>query len=236
MVDLSSLTTASPGRIRALFGLEPTVLSELLEAALPVLLARRREAQLTRSNRQRAMGGGRKRRLKPYQEVLMALLYLRHNVAHEVVGSLFGVSADTSENTFHEVVPILQEVCPSQRWDAEKQWKKSEPSWQPDEIDVVLVDSFETPVRRPSVDEKQKQVYSGKKKRHTIKTQVTTDHKGEILGIDAGHRGPKADVRLYEESGVDGQYPGADKIGDRAYGSRIIQRSSPHTKSPRVAN
>ena len=90
----------------------------------------------------------------------MSLLFLPHNVAHALVGGMFGMSADTSENTYYEVIPVLREVCPSQRWDAEKAWKKGEPPWHPD---------FETPLRRPSIGERQRQVYSGKRKRHTIK-------------------------------------------------------------------
>ena len=159
------LEKASPTRIHALFGLFPRALSELLAAALPVLLERRQQAQERRPDRKRAVGGGRKRRLSPYQEVLMTLLYLRHNVSHEVVGGMFGVSADTSENTFHEVVGVLREVCPSSRWDAEKKWNKSQPSWKPEEVDRLLIDSFETPIRRPSEDARQRRTYSGKKKR-----------------------------------------------------------------------
>ena len=223
--------TIHPGKIRALFGLTPVALSQLLEAVLPVMMERRQQAQASRPDRKRRVGGGRKRRLRPYQEVLMSLLYLRHNVSHALVGQLFGVSADTSENTFHEVVPILQAVCPSQRFNGEKKWKKSEPSWHPDEVDRVLVDSFETPIRRPSPDHRQRQVYSGKRKRHTIKTQVATDKKGEILSVDAGHRGPKADIRVYEESGVDSQFPNADKLGDKGYQSQAHpQIISPHKK------
>ena len=201
------LEKASPTRIHALFGLFPRALSELLAAALPVLLERRQQAQERRPDRKRAVGGGRKRRLSPYQEVLMTLLYLRHNVSHEVVGGMFGVSADTSENTFHEVVGVLREVCPSSRWDAEKKWNKSQPSWKPEEVDRLLIDSFETPIRRPSEDARQRRTYSGKKKRHTLKSQVVTDAKGEILEIDAGHRGPEADIRIYESSGVETRYP-----------------------------
>lgn len=108
MLDLSPLETASLGRIRALFGLEVNALSALFEAVLPALLTRRRQVQENRPDRQRAVGGGRRRRLKPYQEVLLTLLSLRHNVAHAVVGELFGVSVDTSENTFHEVIQVLK--------------------------------------------------------------------------------------------------------------------------------
>lgn len=223
------LDTIPETRLRALCGLTPKALEQLLETAIPVLLARRHERLAHRTGRRRAVGGGRKRRLTPGQEVLLALIYLRHNVAHAVVGALFGVSADTSENTFHEVVAVLQEVCPATRWDAEKQWKKGEPSWRPEEQDRILVDSFETPVRRPSVDEAQRRVYSGKKKRHTLKTQVVTDGTGEILELDAGHRGPTADKKLYERSGVAVRYPKAKKWGDRGYqGTKGLQ--VPHKK------
>ena len=233
MIEVSNLDTASPGRIRALFGLSAEALAALLEKALPELLQRRLQAQSARPDRKRAVGGGRTRRLSPYQEVLLTLLYLRHNVAHAVVGELFGVSADTSENTFHEVIQVLKDVCPSNRFDAEKRWKKGEPSWQPDEIDRVLIDSFETPIARPSVSDRQKRAYSGKKKQHTQKTQVTTDETGEILDIDAGHRGPKADITIYEESGVDERYPNADKIGDKAYQSQAHPELITPAKKPK---
>lgn len=218
-MTIRQLEKASPTRIHALFGLFPRALSELLEAVLPVLLAERRQGQERQPNRKRAVGGGRKRRLSPSAEVLMTLLYLRHNVSHEVVGAMFGVSADTSENTFHEVISVLQKGCPSRRWDAEKRWKKGEPSWHPTDRDRLLIDSFESPIQRPSLDERQRRTYSGKKKRHTLKSQVVTDERGEILELDTGHRGPKADIRIYEESDVEARYPDAHKTADKAYQS-----------------
>src|SRR5438132_6300248 len=101
-MNVSHLQHYSESRVRALFGLASAALGELLTAVLPVLVERRRQSQQARP-RQRALGGGRKRTLKPYQEVLLTLVYLRHNTAHAVVGELFGVSADTSENTVYEV-------------------------------------------------------------------------------------------------------------------------------------
>jgi hypothetical protein len=192
-------------------------LEALCAAAAPALLERRRTAYATRPGRKRALGGGRKRRLSPRTELLLTLIYLRHNVAREVVGGLFGVSADTSENTFHEVLAVLKEVCPATRWDAEERWQKGEPAWSPEPADRIQVDSFETPVPRPSRDEAPRRVYSGKKKRHTLKTQVVTDGRGEVLEITAGHRGPTADNRLYEQSGVAERYGAVECYGDKAY-------------------
>jgi hypothetical protein len=204
-------------RVRALFGLEPLALSFLLEEALPVLMTRRVATQQSKPHRQRQVGGGRRRKLAPYQEVLLTLVYLRHNVSHAVVGQMFGVTADISENTFHEVVAVLREVCPSHRYDAQKKWTKTEPSWHPDTLDHILIDSFETPISRPSLPEAQRKVYSGKKKRHTLKTQIVTDANGEVLEIDPGHRGPIADKKLYDQSAAAKAYPRAARQADLGY-------------------
>jgi len=228
-MNLEHLSSYPADKVRALLGLTVAALSELLAKVLPELLRRRQAERIRRPDRQRAVGGGRRRQLKPYQEVLLTLIYLRHNVAHAVVGELFGVSADTSENTFHEVVFVLRDVCPAQRWDAEKKWKKREPSWTPDTVERALIDSFESPVRRPSHQALQKRVYSGKKKRHTLKSQVVTDTTGEILDLDAGHRGPTADKRVYEQSTVEAHYPNTQKQGDLAY-QGIAGVSVPHKK------
>ncbi|MGI4789007.1 MAG: transposase family protein [Janthinobacterium lividum] len=87
----------------------------------------------------------------PFQEVLLTLVYLRHNVSHAAVGAMFGVSADISERTFAEVDLLLRDLCPAHRWDAQKKWTKKEPSWSPDTLEVLLVDSFETPIAHPSL-------------------------------------------------------------------------------------
>jgi hypothetical protein len=220
---LAYLKTLPADRIHALTGLTPVALAELLAVVLPVLTERRRQALAQRPERQRAMGAGAKRQLSPAREVLLVLLYLRHNVAHEVVGGVFGVSADTSENLFHEIVPLLRELCPANRFDAEKRWKRGAPAWTPEVVERVLIDTFETPIPRPTGEARQKRVYSGKKKRHTLKTQVATDAQGELMTVDAGHPGPSADKRLYEGSALPEQFPRAAKQGDFYVGTAGVE-------------
>jgi len=58
------------------------------------LAARRLAEQQAKQNRKRGPGGGRRRKLFAYQEVLLTLVYLRHNVSHAVAGQMFSVSAD----------------------------------------------------------------------------------------------------------------------------------------------
>jgi len=79
------------------------------------------------------------------------------------------------------------------------------------------------------VEPAQRRASSGKKKRHTLKSQVVTDAAGEVLEVDAGHRGPASDKKVYEQSGVAERYPQAEPYGDLGYqGSDGIK--VPHKK------
>src|SRR5712692_1826024 len=200
-MNFKNLNSLATPRVKALFGLLPTHLADLLFVVLPELECRRTARLESRADRKRKLvaNDGRPRTVTPLHKVLMTLVYLRHNVQHEVVGALFGFSADTSEDAFHEVAPVLRDRFPAERWEAEKRGRRGEPRWTPDAVDKVIVDRFETPVRRPSLQGRQKRVYAGKNKRHTLKTQILTDQGGEILTINAGHRGPEADVKVYEQ-------------------------------------
>ena len=228
-----NLHSLSAPRVKALFGLPPILLGELLFVVLPEL-ERRRTARLERrADRKRKLvaNDGRPRAATPVHKVLMTLIYLRHNVQHEVVGALLGCSADTAENAFHEVVPVLRDLFPAEKWDAEKQWRRSEPTWTPEAVDKVILDSFESPVRRPSLQERQKRLYSGKKKRHTLKTQLATDPDGEILTLEAGHRGPQADLKLYEAASLPEPLADKPRMGDKGYHSQEHpELTTPHKK------
>jgi hypothetical protein len=200
--------------LKNLFGFSRTILAEMSRIVLPILENEREIALKTRANRKRkyVRDEGRKRKIYALQKFLMTLIYLRQNVNHTVVGQLFGVSADTSENVFHEVIPILQKVFPSQKWEAEKKWRKGEEKWSPEEVDYLLIDSFETPIKRASINEKQRKKYSGKKKMHTLKSQLITDQAGEIIQINAGFDGPKADIEIYRDTRIEETMAGKRQV------------------------
>jgi len=86
-----------------------------------------------RRNRKRKFikNDGRPLEVKAIHKVLMCLLYMRHNTSHEVVGRMFGFSADSSENAFVEVLPILKRLFQNQRWEAEKRYSSLEEKWSP---------------------------------------------------------------------------------------------------------
>ncbi len=234
-MNIEQLKKLPGSRVKALFGFVPALLAELLFRLLPELEQRRTQRLQQRPDRKRRYvpHDGSPREVTPLEKALMTLIYLRHNVRHEVVGAMFGYSADTSENAFHEVVPVLRDLFPATKWDAEKKWCRETETWTPDKIDLVLVDSFETPVRRPSVNERQKRIYSGKKKRHTLKTQILTDQDGELLCIDPGHRGPQADLKLYEAHSLPAPIADKEVLGDKAYQSSKHPEMTTSHKKPK---
>lgn len=232
-MNYKNLNHYSTSRVKALFGFHPLVLGEILASVLPELEQRRAARLAARPERKRPViaHDGKPPQVLPLHKVLMTLLYLRHNVSHAVVGALFEWSADSSENAFHEVLPVLRDLFPAEKWEAEKRWRPGEPSWTPTAVERAIVDSFETPVRRPSDPQRQRRLYSGKKKRHTLKTQLVTDQAGEILTLSAGHRGPKADVKIYEEVPLPEPLATTPRLGDKGYASpNHPELTTPHKK------
>ena len=66
------------------------------------------------------------------------------------------------------------------------------------EFDVILIDANQTPIERPK--KKQKHYYSGKKKRHTLKTQIVVDKKTKGIICTAFFNGKRHDFKLFKES------------------------------------
>ncbi len=221
-MKINCLKRHSAATIKALFGVKPKVLAEVLFLTLPELENQRTDRLKNRWGRKRRFyeRDGRPREVKAFEKVLMCLLYLRHNTSHEVVGRMFSRSADTSENVFVEVLPVLKRLFPQQKWEAERRYGRSDEKWSPSKVERVIVDSFETYLPRPSNHERQKRLYSGKKKRHTLKTQIYTDQDGGILSVGTAYRGPKADIKIYEEEPIAELLTDKPRMGDKAYCDR----------------
>lgn len=217
-MNLTNLKSFPENRLKSLFGLEPDILAQVIIKVLPALEQNRQLRLRNAPDRKRRFitRDGRPPEMQPIHKLLITLLYLRHNTSATVVGQMFGFSADSVEkNALPEVISVLKELFPAARWEAVKRHRNEK--WNADEVDKIIVDSFETPIPRPSLNERQKRVYSGKKKRHTLKTQIITDHTGRILDVNSGHRGPKADVKIWNETVLPDEIKEKPKLGDKAY-------------------
>lgn len=88
-----------------------------------------------------------------------------------------------------------------------------------EEVEHLLLDAIEQQIERPK--KKQKPYYSGKKKRHTLKTQITINRKGRIIDVSKPTPGSVHDFTLFKQSPgfpldstafVDSGYQGIDKL------------------------
>jgi hypothetical protein len=83
---------------------------------------------------------------------------------------------------------------------------------------LVIIDSFEQRVQRPGNRQAADDLYSGKKKQHTLKSQVAVDEAGRIVAGPESVRGPTADITLLEQSGLlDRLPPEVGARGDLGY-------------------
>ena len=106
---------------------------------------------------------GRPGVLKTLEDKLMALLiYYRTYVTHEFLGHLCGLHNSNICRLFKKLEPFL----------GKRLAIKKDRTLTPDVVLKLLVDVTEQPIQRPEKKAKRKQTYSGKKKRHTRKTEI----------------------------------------------------------------
>ena len=176
-----------PKTFTRLFGIEPHTFDELVMKINPLWL----KAETKRLNHPRKIkqGGGRPYALTLEESVAMLLLYTRAYVSHVFLSVLFNVHDSAMCRYFAKVRPITERVfkLPTRNIDLSEE-----------EILKLVVDATEQRTER-----RQKGCgYSGKKKAHTIKTQIVVSAKGDIVHISESVPGNVHDKKLYDQSGV----------------------------------
>jgi len=175
-----------------------------------------------RPERKRAIGAGRVFVLDPRDQLLVTLVWLRRYPTHAVLGWLFGVSDSTTVRIVGRVLPLLERLGhATMRFpDPGKHHRRSCDALLAELPELsVIIDSFEQRVQRPTERAEADRWYSGKKKMHTIKSQVAVDvHSGRFCDVSDSVRGPTADITLLKDSGLLDRLPeGVGAEGDLAY-------------------
>lgn len=202
-------------------GLTVAEFDDLVRDVLPRYVEVER-TRLQRPDRQRDIGAGRSYALDWRDHVLLVVVWLRIYPTGDVLGYLFGVSAPNVSRTLARVLPLLEQAgrdtmrLPDPGRKRRRQF--SELLEMIPELSVV-VDSFEQAVQRPRDPDGRDTYYSGKKKRHTLKSQITVDaDTGYVVDVSDSVPGPTADISLLEHSGLLERLP--DEVGlggDLAY-------------------
>jgi hypothetical protein len=190
----------SPNAFRQLTGITPAAFDRLLADLTP----RYQQAEAKRKNRpgrKRRPGAGRKHALDLADRLLMLLIYYRTYTTHASLGFLFGVDDSAVGRNINPIQPLLAGIfrIPERKVELD-----------PEDIRELFFDATERPTRRPK--EGQRAYYSGKKGRHTIKTQVVTARRTKppgpgkkpqrlrIAAVSESFPGSVHDKRVYDRT------------------------------------
>jgi DDE superfamily endonuclease/Helix-turn-helix of DDE superfamily endonuclease len=208
-----------PAVFRALTGLTVAAFDQLAADLTPGLAAAHRRA-LDRPGRQRAGGGGDTFDLDLTDQLLLTVVWLRQYPTQEVLGYLFGVSDSTALRAVRRCLPVLEQAGRDtmRMPDPGRGRRQALPALLADTPGLaVVVDTFEQKIQRPR--RRQRAYYSGKKKDHTLKSQVAVDEEtGRVVDVSESFPGPRADIQVLAKSRLLGRLPkGVGALGDLAY-------------------
>ena len=116
--------------------------------------------------------------------LLCLLLYYRCYTTQLFIGFLFNLDDATISRSIRRLEPILVKIVAI----------KKQRSLSEKEIEKLIIDATEQQIHRPKKG--QRKYYSGKKKLHTIKTEIQINGAGRIVNISKPCPGKKHDIAL----------------------------------------
>ncbi|MFH1545949.1 MAG: transposase family protein [Patescibacteria group bacterium] len=153
--------------------------------------------------RLRKYGGGRKLKLATLEDqLLLALVWVKLYCTNCLLEYLFGIDETKIKGYRKRIQPLFQNLFLLPK-DKRKKIRTLEELRKiiPD-LDAVISDATEQQISRPGKKRKQRKYYSGKKKKHTVKTQITSTVSTYILDVSESVEGKRSDYKLLQESGV----------------------------------
>jgi hypothetical protein len=202
-------------------GLRLNEFETLLTDMLPRIAAADR-TRLQRTDRRRAPGAGRHADLARTNQLLLTIIWLRQYPTNEVLGFLFGVSDSTASRILARMLPLLEDAGKDtmRMPDPGRKRRKTLDTLLKETPELaVIIDTFEQRVQRPRDRQQADGYYSGKKKQHTLKSQLAVNEDtGEVCDVADSQAGPTADLTVLRESKLLSRLPkGVGSIGDLAY-------------------
>lgn len=116
--------------------------------------------------------------------LLCLLLYYRCYTTQLFIGFWFHVDDATISRSIRRLEPILVKIVAI----------KKQRSLSEKEMEKLIVDATEQRIQRPK--KKQKKFYSGKKKQHTIKTELQINGDGRIVNLSKPFPGKIHDIAI----------------------------------------
>jgi len=158
------------------------------------------EKRLHRENRKRRIGAGHPFKLPLRDRLVMLLMYHRLYVTSTLLGFLFNLGQTNVLKNIRMLEPLVTQVLPLPK----KIHRRAGRLGNLDEVEALFpgfkafLDATEQEIPRPKDKAKRRTHYSGKKKRHTVKTQITVNADGLILHKTPHARGSRHDYALFK--------------------------------------
>jgi hypothetical protein len=214
-----------PSAFRSLTGMTPDEFESLLVNFTSAQQRLRDRCRTTRRGqpRQRAAGAGHPFAHDDRHRLLMTLVWLRIYPTYELLGFFFGLHKRNAQLNVRAVLAILDtlEDFPFDRPGSDRRKLSTVDQVMTAFPQVRLViDGKEQRVQRPQQSyEAQKPYYSGKKKTHTVKTQIAVGPDGLIESVsETVPGGATHDVTLLRETKLLGQLAGGEgAMVDKGY-------------------
>jgi len=212
-----------PRAFKRLTGVSLEDFEEIVEKVRPTWEEYERK-RLSRPNRQRAIGGGGKYRLPTlHNKLIVIFLYYRTYVTMEFLGFLFDLDRSNICRLIQRLQAVLNKtaVLRGDRPKRDRSRKRKINNLKDflkeyPEMEDLIIDVTEQQIERPK--RQQKAYYSGKKKRHTLKTQIIVNEKGEIIDTTDSFPGRRHDKKIFDESKIKKSLPGKIHImGDLGF-------------------
>ena len=155
-----------------------------------------------KEKRTRSIGAGRRFKLTVRDRLLMLLVYYKLYITHTLSGFLFDLDQSNVHRDIRYMEPVVSSCIPL----PQKLYNITRRLRTVEEVEIyfpgfkAFIDSTEQEIQRPKDKRKRKNYYSGKKKRHTVKTQYMVNKEGTILHKSNQHKkGRKHDYSVYKD-------------------------------------
>lgn len=206
---------ACPSAFRGLTGMSAAEFEALLADFLPAQQRLRRSSAVNGEGRprRRAAGAGAKPKLDDRHRLLLALVWLRVYPTYELLGFFFGLHKRNAQLHARAVLAVL-DALPDFPFDRPGPGRRALST--PEQVMAafpavrLVIDAKEQRVNRPGAShDAQKPYYSGKKRCHTLKTQLAVGPDGLIESVSGSHPGgANHDLTLLRGSGL------LERLGD----------------------
>ena len=170
-------------QLKSLIGLSREEFDKLLEAFSVCLEeAKNKQYRKNRKNRKRRPGGGRTGSLgTPENKLFFILYYLKNYPTFDVLGFTFDMNPSKAHENVKKLIPILKRAQQKLQILPKQYFKNADEFSQLVENNKnIAIDATEREHFRHQNNKQQRQHFSGKKRRHTVKNTVIADcsHEG----------------------------------------------------------